>query len=73
MKDHQDIACAIVETIRPLTNPDNCSAFISAWEMDGYNMSIDGEDIMERLRSLMTQYDVAKSENRADRIRESSG
>lgn len=46
----------LVDAIAPLMDPENCSAFISAWELDSYNTSIDGEDIWKAAKAA---YDEA--------------
>jgi hypothetical protein len=55
MQDHRDIACAIVETLRPLLDTDNCIAMSSTWMI--MDDDIDGKNVWDRLRELTDQYE----------------
>lgn len=52
----RELLDALVAAIRPLLDPDICSPFISALEIDT-NHGADGEEIHARIKALVAQYD----------------
>lgn len=55
----RELLDALVAALRPLLDPDFCSPFMSAWELDPHHtdINIDGEDIHDRIKALVAQYD----------------
>jgi hypothetical protein len=57
--DPRDIAAVIVEALRPLLDPENCTAFMTCWELDSFNTDINGDIIWRDLKNLVDEYDKA--------------
>ena len=57
--DPNDIADVIVEALRPLLDSENCTAFMTCWELDSFNTDINGDIIWRDLKTLVDEYDKA--------------
>lgn len=53
----RELLAALVDALRPLMDPEVCSPFITAWELDGHRSDIDGEEIHARIMALVQQFD----------------
>jgi hypothetical protein len=53
----RELLDALVAALRPLLDPETCSPFITAWELDGHRSDIDGEEIHVQIKALVAQYD----------------
>ena len=52
----ESLLAKLTTALAPLMDPEKCSAFTSAWELDPYDHSLDGEAIWHELKAI---YDAA--------------
>ena len=57
MTTDRELLDDLVAALRPLMDPDICSPYSSAWEIDTHHIKDDGQTFHARIKALIDEYD----------------